>query len=85
MLQCHKTTPQECETGAIMCSYMNSCSGNGACNDATGKCTCKPGFMGADCSETVNLLPATPAFSQRYSVQGVNWLYFQFADGLQAG
>jgi hypothetical protein len=78
-LQCHKQTEAECETGAIMCGYMNSCSKQGTCSSTTGKCACNSGFTGADCSDTLINLPQAGNFQQSYQVQGVNWLYFTFS------
>ena len=45
-LLCHKEDDKECQTGAIMCSFMKGCSNHGSCSDVTGRCTCNPGFYG---------------------------------------
>ena len=61
-LTCHKDDPLKCETGPIMCSYMNGCSGAGECNQVTGRCECQGGYFGADCSEIWHSLPLNGSF-----------------------
>ena len=39
-----------------MCQFMNNCSGNGTCDNKTGKCTCNAGYKGADCLMKVETL-----------------------------
>lgn len=70
-LVCHKTTPQECETGPIMCNFMNSCSNQGTCSPTTGKCTCNANFVGADCSHALNQLSIDSPSQKTYNTQGI--------------
>lgn len=52
-LSCETESNGECNSVASsMCKYMNDCSGNGDCN-SYGKCECRTGFYGADCSTSV--------------------------------
>ena len=81
-LKCHHSDPTKCETKDIMCSYMNNCNNNGACQ-WNGLCQCNPGFIGGDCSEKVEVLD--DGYSQAFSFNGTQWTYFQFSKGLQTG
>ena len=81
-LSCHHDDPKQCLTGPSMCTAMNACNSNGACSDTTGKCTCKPGFYGADCAYLAE--PLVDNYLKTFTKTGTQWLYFSFTDGLQA-
>lgn len=82
-LVCHKENPTDCETGPIMCTFMNKCNNNGNCDTDTGKCTCFEGFKGADCSEQVEVL--TNDYRSSIKINGTQWVYYQFNENLQPG
>lgn len=81
-LLCHKgTDPKECDTGPIMCHFMNNCSSHGTCNDSTGKCVCIPGFGGADCATQLVILPSDgSSYQQSFPSFGFNWIYFTLSN-----
>lgn len=58
----------KCSLAPTKCSYMNNCNGNGECSDSTaGKCKCKSGFYGPDCSlEVENLETGNYKILPRY-------------------
>jgi carboxypeptidase C (cathepsin A) len=68
-LQCHKANAQDCETGAIMCGYMDKCNNAGTCNPVTGRCECTdPEVYGSDCSEQWIKLPLNQTYT---GLQGI--------------
>ena len=58
-----------------MCSYMNDCSGNGDCN-SYGKCECKSGFFGADCSTQITEMSSLAEGHSSESVKASKWHYY---------
>ena len=72
-LVCHKDDPKDCNTDAIMCSYMNKCSNNGVCGD-NGKCICNDMFKSADCSEKAEQLETN--YNVKFTTNGTQWIYF---------
>lgn len=72
-LVCHKPNPTDCDTGPVMCGFMDKCNSAGTCNQATGKCECTdPSKYGPDCAESWIQLP----LNQTLSVSGIAWLQF---------
>jgi hypothetical protein len=80
-LRCHADTEDGCETAPIMCGYMNNCNNQGTCG-WTGRCQCNDGYKSADCSEKVEVLGNL--YSKTFNLNGTQWVYFQFKDGLKA-
>jgi hypothetical protein len=75
-LTCHKENPSDCETGPIMCKYMDGCSNSGTCNPITGQCECTQGHFGADCSQTYLSLPQNGSTE----LSGIDFLQFRYMD-----
>ena len=70
-----------CESVASdMCKYMNDCYGNGSCN-SYGKCECKSGYYGADCSTTVTNLSSASGNKDSQSVTASRWYYYKVPAG----
>lgn len=73
-LVCHKDKPEDCDTGAIMCSFMKGCSTAGECDVETGRCKCYGPYINSDCSDIWWSLP----YNGPFDIDGVNWLHFHY-------
>ena len=52
---------------------MNNCTNNGECKN--GKCVCKAGFFGADCTIT-----SSPLAGKDITLNATSWVYFNLAN-----
>ena len=58
-----------------MCSYMKDCHGNGKCN-SHGKCECRTGFFGADCSTKITDVSSFKVSQAIETVKSSKWSYY---------
>lgn len=73
-LQCHHAEGK-CSLNVKTCNLMNNCTEHGSC--LNGKCICKAGYYGADCSITTETL-----YTDSFTLNATSWRYFKLGSGV---